>query len=279
MITNRIQQNPWWKKIIIPIIIIISIFIGIVITFSLLVSTSSKTYTITDVPAPKPPSLIISEPPTTIVEENLIRDAIIGCFKISPENPKTYGESLPEDFYDLINSNIVDYLIKKIVKMCYNKEIDMSEYYNELFKTYNILYQSDANNILIFSIIRDDTLDLFLRRKSFSSYIIPNILIGLTGYFLYSDEYLEINKSIETNIKEESKIIGDEYNLKLLQDFSVSKIGDKVKITDIEDTVMKIMNIQYFIDNTDVFFNGDENLVIYNFDFEKFDIKSFLSAN
>ena len=39
------------------------------------------------------------------------------------------------------------------------------------------------------------------------------------------------------------------------------------------------MNIQYFIDNTDVFFNSDENLVIYNFDFEKFDIKSFLSAN
>ena len=92
MITNRIQ-NPLWK------VIGISIFISIVIiTISLLVSTSSKTYTITDVP---------------IVEENLIRDAIVGCFKISPENPKTYGESLPEDFYDLINSNIVDYLIKK----------------------------------------------------------------------------------------------------------------------------------------------------------------------
>jgi hypothetical protein len=271
MTTNRIQI-PWWCRLLIFII-------SILIITTVLVLTSPKPSTTTTIPVPTPPSLIISEPPTTIVEENLIRDAIIGCFKISPENPKTYGESLPEDFYDLINSNIVDYLIKKIVKMCYNKEIDMSEYYNELFKTYNILYQSDANNILIFSIIRDDTLDLFLRRKSFSSYIIPNILIGLTGYFLYSDEYLEINKSIETNIKEESKIIGDEYNLKLLQDFSVSKIGDKVKITDIEDTVMKIMNIQYFIDNTDVFFNGDENLVIYNFDFEKFDIKSFLSAN
>jgi len=267
MTTNRIKI-PWW-------ILVIFIIILIIIP-TVLVLTSTKPSTTTTVPTP--PSLIISEPPTTIVEENLIRDAIVGCFTISPGNPKTYGESLPEDFYDLINSNIVDYLIKKIVKMCYNKEIDISKYYNELFKTYNILYQSDANNILIFSIIRDNTLDLVLRKKCFSSYIIPNILIGLTSYFSFSDEYLEINKSIETNIKENSKIIGDEYSLKLLQDFSVSKIGDKVKITDIEDTVMKIMNIQYFIDNTDVFFNGDENLVIYNFDFEKFDIKSFLPA-
>ena len=67
--------------------------------------------------------------------------------------------------------------------------------------------------------------------------------------------------------------------MKLLQDFSVSKIGDKVKITDIEDTVMKIMNIQYFIDNTDVFFNSDENLVIYKSLNDPSDVKRLSSDN
>lgn len=258
----------YWVVIIIAVLIIVLLLLTVLLT-------SSKTSAIE---VPKPPSLIIiSEPPTK--EENLVRDAIKACFTISPENPKTYGESLPEDFYDLINSNIVDYLIKKIVKICYNNEIDMSKYYNKLFETYKIIYQSDANNIFIFSILGDKTLDSVLRKKCFSSYLVPNILIGLTGYFSFSDEYLEINKSIETNIKEKSKIIGDEHNLKLLQDFSVSKIGDKVKITDIEDTVMKIMNIQYFIDRSvDIFFSDNENFVLTNFDFQNFDIKSFFST-